>query len=225
MDKTKKVTIAKKVEALAIGFIGVCFFSMGTTYFQERLVYRMPRILVPVYELLGPIGLAVAMMLLGIGVIVWGFTKWKSADGKPAIYLIPAVALLVLGVFLANVYNAFESSEERKASKEQTSGDFEQRMKDNHQKQIDDVKKTERPKLKNAAVDKYFDDYDLLYAKLENAVSLQEAEALDEEFMQWIRGSSVGQQIKNNDQRYEFSKYNAKLSVQWHEKMQEFRQN
>ena len=63
MDKIKIATIAKKAEGLAIGFIGVCFFSMGTTYFQERFVYRMPRILAPVYDY----GACLCNAFVGIG--------------------------------------------------------------------------------------------------------------------------------------------------------------
>jgi len=82
MEKTKIVMIAKRVEGLTIGFIGVCFFGMGTSYFQEQLIYRMPRILVPIYDLPGSTALAVSMLVLGIALLVWGFSYWKSAAGK-----------------------------------------------------------------------------------------------------------------------------------------------
>jgi hypothetical protein len=38
MDKQKIAVIAQKGEALAIGYIGVVFFSLGTTNFQERFI-------------------------------------------------------------------------------------------------------------------------------------------------------------------------------------------
>jgi hypothetical protein len=216
MDKTRSVTIAKKVEALAIGFIGVCFFSMGTTYFQERFIYRMPRILMPVYDLLGPIGLAIAMLLLGLGLIVWGFTMWKSAGGKKSIYLILAVVTLAVGVFLANNANLFEDS------KSKSSEEIMQQMEDNRQKQMEEVRQTKRPDLKNEKVDKYFDDFDALYTQLEKAITTEEADALNEEYMQLMtQTTDLIQQLDKKDV-YEFSKYNAKQSMQWYDKMQEF---
>lgn len=59
MDQQKVVTVAHRVRALAIAFVGCGFLSYGTSYFNERLVYEVPRILVPVYDLLGKVGLAV----------------------------------------------------------------------------------------------------------------------------------------------------------------------
>jgi len=216
MDNTKTVTIAKKVEGLAIGFIGVCFFSMGTTYFQERLIYRMPRILVPVYDFLGPIGLAVSMLLLGLGLIAWGFTRWYSSGGKKMLYLILAVILLVAGVFLANKNGFFESSEER-------TEEIIQRMEDDRQKQVEEVKQVTRPNFKNAEIDKYFGDFENLYARLDKVTSAEEAEIINKEFEQFLAQSQLADLMKqlNNDQKYEFAQYNAKLGIQWHEKMQE----
>ena len=213
MDKTKMATIAKKVEGLAIGFIGVCFFSMGTTYFQERLIYRMPRILTPVYDLLGPTALAIAMLLLGLGVIVWGFTRWKSAGGKKTLYLILAGVLLAVGVFLAN-NGIFEDSK---------SGDTMQRIEENQQEQIEKMKQAARPNLKNPNINKYFDDFDALYTQLENADSAEEAEILNEKYLRL--GEQTADLIKQleNKQIYEFSLYNAKLMNRWYDKMKEFR--
>jgi len=103
MDKQKIVAIAQKVEALAIGFIGVFFFSLGTSYFRERFIYQVPRILIPVFDLLGNVGLAIAMLILGGGIIYYGFTKWKSASDKKSLYWILAAIGLVIGIALANI--------------------------------------------------------------------------------------------------------------------------
>jgi len=218
MEKTKTVTIAKKIEGLAIGLIGVCFFSMGTTYFQERLIYRIPRILVPVYDLFGATALAVTMLLLGLGLIVWGFTKWQSFGGNKSLYLILAVVFLSVGVFLANSYGFFESSEERKSSEDVMQG-----MEESRVNQIEKVKQATRPNFKNAEIDKYFDDFDNLYARLEKTTSAEDAEKLNNEYNQFLAQSQLADLMKrlNNDQKYEFAQYNAKLSIQWHEKMQE----
>ena len=209
MDKTKTVTIAQKVEGLSMGFIGICIFSMGTSYLQMRFIYQMPRILVPVYELLGPTALAIAMLLMGLGIIAWGFTKWKSAGGKKALYLMLAGAGLAIGVFLSNYQ--FKSPE-----------DIMQGRENDRQKQIEEIRQTTRPNFKIPAIDKYFDDFDALYAKLEKASSAEEAQILNEAYTEW--GEQTAGIIKqlNNKQIYEFSKYAAKMAIQWGEKMQEF---
>ena len=103
MFKPKTVNIAQKVESLAFGFVGVFFFSMGTSYFQERFIYRMPTILTPVFNIFGNIGLAIALMIVGGGIIYYGYTKWKSASPKKSIYLILATIGAVIGTIWANI--------------------------------------------------------------------------------------------------------------------------
>ena len=53
MEKGQIVNGAEKVKAFAIGFIGVCFISMGASYFEEQAAYRVPHILLPVFHILG----------------------------------------------------------------------------------------------------------------------------------------------------------------------------
>jgi hypothetical protein len=214
MEEQKRVNVARKVEALATGFVGICFFSMGTPYFQERLIYQMPRILVPVYELLGGTGLAVAMLLLGLGFIAWGFLRWRSTQASPAPYLILAVMGLAVGVFLAN-YN-FRSSE-----------DIMQDMEDEQQEQIEDVKQAARPDFGDADIDRYFDEFEALYDRLENnAANADSVRILNEEFYRWSSSQPADLLSPlDNDQKYEFSKYNARLSVQWSERVQAVNEN
>lgn len=103
MDKQKSVSVARKVESLAIGYIGVFFFSLGTSYFQERFLYRVPRILAPVFDMFGNIGLAIGMLVLGGVLVYYGFTKWKTAAGKKNPYLMLAAAGFLVGIVLANI--------------------------------------------------------------------------------------------------------------------------
>jgi hypothetical protein len=208
MNKQKTVNIAHKVEALAIGFIGICFFSMGTTYFQERFIYRMPRILVPVYDLFGSTALAVVMLLLGIALIVWGFSKWKSTQASSKLYLILAVVGLAAGVFLAN-YN-FKSPEKTM-----------QEMEEKRQTQIEEMKQTTRPDFKNVEIDQYFDAFDTLYAKLERySTNADSVQIFNDEFYQWTSQTADLLTPLDNNPKYEFSQYYAKLTMQWSDKMQ-----
>ena len=207
--KQKTLTIAQKVEGLSLGFIGICICSMGVSNLQERFIYSMPRILVPVYELLGPTALAIAMLLMGLGVIAWGFTKWKSAEGKKALYLVLAGVGLAIGFFLSS--NTFKSPEEIK-----------QRRENDREKQIEEIRQTTRPNFKIPAIDKYFDDFDALYTRLENANSAEEAEALYDDYAAWVKQTAGLIKLLDNNQTYEFSKYAAKMAIQWSEKIQEF---
>ncbi|MCL1937952.1 MAG: DUF308 domain-containing protein [Candidatus Azobacteroides sp.] len=212
MEKTKILMIAKRTEALVIGFIGVFFFSMGTSYFQERLIYRIPRILIPIYEWGGSSALAIGMLLLGIALIVWGFSSWISTKGKKSLYGILAILGLIAGVFFAN-YN-FKSSK-----------NVMQEIENRSQKQIEEISKTERPKFKKPDIDQYFDDFDALYGKLEkNAASADSVEKINEEYTSWMAKTAEMLNQLNADQKYEFSKYHAKLRIQWHDKMQSIRQ-
>ncbi|MDR3218692.1 MAG: hypothetical protein LBU22_06885 [Dysgonamonadaceae bacterium] len=80
METSKVASLAKRVEALAAGFIGVCFFSIGTSYFQERFIYRIPRILSPVFDLFGNVGAALGMLIIGIGFLVWAFLRGNQEN-------------------------------------------------------------------------------------------------------------------------------------------------
>jgi hypothetical protein len=92
MEKSKIVNMAEKVKAIAITFIGAGIFSQGTLYFKEQASYNIPRILYPVFELLGNKGLAVAMLILGLALLFWGYTKWKNFAGKAGVFAVMAIA-------------------------------------------------------------------------------------------------------------------------------------
>ena len=210
MDKEKGMIIGKKMEALACGFIGILFFSWGTNYlFSVRLIYNVPRILEPIFDYLGSTAFAISMLLLGLGLIAWGFKQWNSVGGKKSLYLTLAAVGLAIGIFLSN-YN-FRSSEE-----------IMQSMEENRQTQIEEIKKTTRPDFNNPEIDKLFDDFDALYARMEDATSADE-EKLYDEYMQWSARITDLVKKLDTDQMYEFSKYNAKLAVQWSDKLEEIR--
>ena len=93
-------------------------------------------------------------------------------------------------------------------------------MEDNRQKQIEEVRKTTRPDFKRPEIDRYFDDFDTLYGKLEkNAAFADSVEKIDAEYGQWAAKSADLLKLLNADQKYKFSKYNVKLAIQWHDKI------
>ena len=206
MENSKNKMIAKQVEGLAIGFIGVCLFSIGTSYFQERFIYRIPRILSPIFDLFGNVGAATGMLVLGIGFIVWGFRVWQSVNEKKVLYGLLAISALAAGIFLANYQ--FKSSEKMM-----------QEIEESRQNQMDEVKQTARPDFKNDQVDTFFDEFDTLYADLERNANPENVRQYYDKFAQWSEKTAEVLEGLNNDQKYEFSQYYAKLAMQWHDKI------
>ena len=158
MDKQKTVNIAQKVESLAIGFIGVFFFSLGTSYFQERFLYRVPRILTPVFDMFGNIGLAIGMLILGGGLIYYGFTKWKSATKKKSLYRILAVIGLAVGVVLANInFNPKKST------------NIMEEMNKRREAQIDEIRNSGELSFSNVEIKEHIAEFNMLYKRFEQS--------------------------------------------------------
>ncbi len=85
MDPQKKekfILLLEKVRSLALVLIGIGFIGKGVTYFSAQISYDVPIILVPVYELLGSVGLAIGICLLGLGFIGFGYRRYKSYQKK-----------------------------------------------------------------------------------------------------------------------------------------------
>jgi len=72
-EKNSTLMTIEKIKSFAIALVGAGIFSMGSTYFSEQAEYRIPRILLPIYEFFGNIGLAIGMMILGTGLMYFAF--------------------------------------------------------------------------------------------------------------------------------------------------------
>lgn len=209
MNKGKTVIIAEKVKAFAIALIGVCFFGIGTTYFEERLVYRLPRILIPVLDLFGNVALAIAMLVLGAGLIYYGFTKWKKVSDKAALYWVIAIIGLCLASFLMHWSDSRD--------KEKAAGMMEE-MNQERLEQIDEIRGLEKPDFKNADIDKHVADFDAMYKKYEENLKSGNQEAINEsmeEYGEWTMRVAPIMEKLNNDEKVELAKYLAKLSIMW----------
>jgi len=212
MNKETMAVIAKKVEAFATGFVGVCFFSLGTSYFQVRFLYRVPRILEPVFDLFGGVGLAVGLLILGSGLIYWGFTQWKPVSVRKNLYWIIAAVSLAAGIFLANwEFNPNKSEEIRKE------------MEQKRQNQLEEILHAEKPDLKNAEADKHLSDFEDLYKRYEKSLNDKDeaaATVCENEYTAWRIKTTDIMQALNNDEKAELARYLAKLSIRWGELMQ-----
>jgi hypothetical protein len=207
MEKQKVVIIAEKIKAFAIAFIGVILFSTGTSYFQERLLYRVPRILIPIFDTLGYIGLAVGMLILGGVFIVYGFITWKKVSQKKSVYWIIALIGLVVGSILANIN--FKSSEE-------IMDDIDKKR----ETQIDEVRHSDKPDFKNSEVNEYLGEFDGIYKRYEQSLQDKDENAIEgceNEFGEWLSKSADFMPKLNNDEKADLARYMAKLSITWND--------
>jgi hypothetical protein len=219
MDKQKMVIIAKKVEALAIGFIGVWFFSYGTSYFKERFIYNVPRILIPVFNFFGNIGLAIGMLILGAVLIVYGFSKWKSVAKNKILYWIFAVTALAVGVTLANInFNKGKSDK------------YMEELDKKREAQIEELRNSGDLNFKKPEVDAYIAEFNALYKRYEGIANQENINQdtineYENRLDSW-RLKSVDIFAKlNNDEKYELSRYIAKLSFQWYDLRTKYLEN
>ena len=212
MNENKTVSIAKKVEAFAMAFIGVFFIGLGTSYFQERFLYRVPRILAPVFEFFGNIGLAIGLLVLGIGLIYWGFTKWQSVSEKRKLYWIIAVAGLAVGVVLANI--DFGSK--------RTSSEIMEEMDTKREAQIEEVRNSGDLNFSNAEVDAHIAAFDGIYKRYSESIENNDEDAIttcENEYMEWsVKTGDIMPKL-STDEKVDLARYLAKLSIQWSDLM------
>ena len=207
MEKEKVVRTAERVKAIAAALIGICLFSFGTSYFQERFVYRVPRILLPVFDLFGGTGLAVGMLILGGGIIFYGYTKWKSTTLKQWPYWVVAVIGLAVGVFFAN-----------REAEPGKSAEIMQEMDQNRQKQIEEIRKVEKPDFKNPDIGKYLAEFDEMYEQYCKSIADGDAEGIIKSqhmYGDWTMKAGELMKPLNNDQKTELVRYMAKLAIRW----------
>ncbi|OOG17865.1 hypothetical protein BWD42_11205 [Sphingobacterium sp. CZ-UAM] len=201
-------TIAEKVKSFAMGFIGAFFLALGVSYFSEQSSYRVPRILLPVYEFLGNIGLAIGLLILGGILLYYAYIKFKKYGGRPVIMLIvlPLFTLLAFGInTLFNNNQSGKSAQNRQATEQ--------------------VGNANRPELNNEKAEKYLDKLENLFAEMtkakeradENRFKLLETQFLD-------LGTELAiiiPELAKTDQYPSFIEYNAYVS----NKIQKMRMN
>ena len=213
MEKERIVIVAEKVKSFAIGFIGICFTSMGATYFEEQAIYRVPRILLPIFNTLGNIGLAIAMIVLGVGLVMYGFAKWRKVSQKTLIYPIIAIPALAISVYLAFSVGAFKDKSERLSGDEQRS------------EQIEAIKSMDKPDFKNEAVEKHLSEFDQIFDEYKKNVLAKNEQGIidsEEKYMAWLsRASQVFQELDNNG-KSELATYMAQLAFKWNDAREGF---
>lgn len=194
-------TTAEKVKSFAMGFIGSMFVALGFSYFSEQSSYRIPRILLPVYEFLGNIGLAIGLLILGGALLYAAYAKFKNNGGRPAVILI----VLPLFLVFSFVITKWTENGSKVKEKQQISGN-----KHNTNKEIS------RPKLDHEKANAYLDQLELLVDKMTKAKELKDDTAFKtleaEYFEQMNQLADIIPQLSKTDKYADFAHYNAQLA-------------
>ncbi|TDX86318.1 hypothetical protein [Epilithonimonas xixisoli] len=161
-QENKTLSIAEKVKALAMGLIGSFFFTWGLTYFQEQSEYRVPRILIPVFELFGNIGLAIGLLILGLGLMFFAYKKFTEYGGKPIIMLI-LLPVLVISSFM--ISKSTQNTDKRTT---------EEKIESIREKANVQNDKMERPKMDNQKANDFLDKREKLLAEMTKAKNSQD---------------------------------------------------
>ncbi|SHG18929.1 hypothetical protein [Pedobacter caeni] len=95
-EQNKTQSVLEKIKSFAIGYIGAAIFAMGTTYFEAQSSYHVPRILSPIYDVFGNIGLAIGMVLLGAGLMYWAAKRFLKVQQGKAGLMIGILAFFII---------------------------------------------------------------------------------------------------------------------------------
>ena len=209
MEKEQIVVIAEKGKAFAMGFIGICFVSMGATCFEEQAIYRVPHILLPIFNTLGNVGLAVGMILLGLGLIVYGFIKWKKFSQKAILYPIIVIQVLSLSIYLSFTVDVFKDKSEKGLTSEEK-----------RDAQIEKIRNMEKPKFKSEKVEKYFSEFDDIFENYKESIQTGNEQGITDSenaYMEWSNQAiEIIQEVKDNE-RTNFASYSAQLGIKWYD--------
>jgi hypothetical protein len=213
-EKNSALMTIEKIKSFAIALVGAGIFSMGSTYFSEQAEYRIPRILLPIYEIFGNVGLAIGMMILGTGLIYFAYRKFTQNNGKSIVILAFSI-IAILGF-----YGIIFSTSSKKTSIE----DIKSSIEKNQQKTKDEIANTERPNLDNELANAYLDKLEALERKFEKAVNEKNKVLFEECYKEYdiVGYDEIGNVIKemsNKPEYRDFIMYNAKVS----ERIQVFR--
>ncbi len=210
MENNKTLNVAEKVKAVAIAFIGAGIFSQGTFYFKAQSSYNIPRILNPVFSLLGNVGLAVAMVILGLGLAFWGFNKWKNAAGKPGVFL--SIAIASFAIFFSILFFT---------GKKATPEELAKASEESRAKGIEQIQSAEQPDFDNPEIDAHFAAFEKLLTEYKTAYknkNKHEIIAKESAYMEWNENSAdLIQKLSSPEQKQQFGLYLAKLSMKWQE--------
>jgi hypothetical protein len=202
MEQPVLVSKLEKIKAVAISFVGTGIFTRGITYFSPQQNIEMPRILYPVYELFGAIGLAIGMLVLGLGLLFWGYKKWIANSGATKTYLsIGVLAFLIFGGVL--FYESNKSKNPLANTKEAIA--------------LDDIDSSD---FENKLAVQYTEEFKTLYASMEKSLEQKDKptfDATDQKISLWFTKSAQLTMELKDDERDDFSLLIIKLGDKYQE--------
>ncbi|TCD10508.1 hypothetical protein EZ449_09175 [Pedobacter frigidisoli] len=213
-ETNPKLKTLEKIKSFAIALVGAGIFSIGSTYSSAQSSYRIPRILMPVYEIFGNIGLAIAMLILGTGLMYFAYNKFTKNSGR-AIYILSFLLIALLSfyaiVFLTN---------RKPTTVEEVNASIEKHQK----KTADEVAQAKRPNLDSELANNYLSKLETLEAKFAKAVDEQDKSmfiACEKEYEKLISTDfgNASKEMGSKPAYKDFIMYNAKVL----EKIQVFR--
>lgn len=203
IENTNLNTI-EKIKSFAIAVVGAGIFSMGSTYFSPQSSYRIPRILIPIYEIFGNVGLAICMLILG-GLLIFYAYKTFTKNGGKAMVLI-AFSVVAIVAFYAIIYQT---------NKLNTPEQLQEMFRKNEERKQEKIANAERPELDNAPANAYLDKLEALEKKFEKAVNDKnktQFDACEDEYVAILTelGNSTKDLVKTPEYK-DFAMYNAKV--------------
>jgi hypothetical protein len=202
MEQPVLVSKLEKIKAVAISFVGTGIFTRGITYFSPQRNIEMPRILYPVYELFGAIGLAIGMLVLGLGLLFWGYKKWIANSGTTKTFLaIGVLAFLIFGGVL--FYESNKSKNPLANTKEAIA--------------LDDIDSSD---FENKLAVQYTKEFKTLYASMEKSLEQKDKptfDATDQKISLWFTKSAQLTMELKDDERDDFSLLIIKLGDKYQE--------
>ncbi|MBP6577669.1 MAG: hypothetical protein KA232_10720 [Chryseobacterium sp.] len=204
-DKNSTLETLEKIKSFAIAGVGAGIFSMGSTYFSEQAEYRIPRILIPVYEIFGNYGLAIGMLILGLILMYFAYKKYTGNQGKP-LYLIAFLILAVIGF-----YAIILSTSTKKTSIEDIKSTIEKSEQTTNTVSI----ATTRPTIDNANEKNYLEKLEAIEIKYQEAISKKDKALFDsyaKEYLEITRlRGKVLPEIVNNPGYDNFVSYSLEV--------------
>lgn len=200
-QENKTLGIAEKIKTFAMGLIGSLFFTWGLTYFQVQKEYRVPRILMPVFELFGNIGLAIGLLILGAALMFFAYKKFTKFGGKPIIMMI-LLPVLVISAFMISKFAGNTSTEERIQTIEENINVHNEKI--------------ERPKMENQKANEFLDKREDLLAKMIKAKNTNDQVAfksLEREFWGLNKDfAKITMEISNDENYISFISYSDQIN-------------
>lgn len=197
--------IAEKIQSFAMGFIGSMFIALGFSYFSEQASYRIPRILLPIYNLLGNVGLAIGLLILGAILLFASYSKFKRNARRPTAILIILPLFVIFSLVITHLF-------ENKGKND--TGQLNPTNQKSHN--TDSIKEETRPTLDNVQANEYLDQVERIVQEMSKSKAQKDDKAFEQLESQYFeltsKLSNIIPDLSKTDKYPAFAHYNAYLA-------------